>query len=130
MECFRHTGASAVGVCMACGKGLCRGCAGENPGALHCEGVCSGESRLRSQFLADAREQRSAARTMLVPIAVILFLCGAALVVLGLCWGGFWERILTVVVGAGVMLFSVLFLVVMRRVRRSSAERDRLGEDP
>jgi len=121
MECFLHSGTVAAGVCVACGRGLCRGCARVDGGTLHCEGDCSEIARCRVQSLADSKKQRAAGRTMLVPIAVIMFLCGAALLILGF-FGSFWEQIACIVLGIGVMLFSVLLAVALRPVVRSSAE--------
>lgn len=40
MECFYHAGASAVGSCRACLKGLCRQCAVELEGGLACPDRC------------------------------------------------------------------------------------------
>jgi hypothetical protein len=45
MECFYHEGASAVGSCRACLKGLCRGCAVELEGGLACPGRCEAQVR-------------------------------------------------------------------------------------
>jgi hypothetical protein len=46
MECFYHEGATAVGSCRSCLRGLCRGCATELEGGLACAGRC--ESMVRS----------------------------------------------------------------------------------
>jgi hypothetical protein len=46
MECFYHEGATAVGSCRSCLKGLCRSCATELEGGLACAGRC--ESMVRS----------------------------------------------------------------------------------
>jgi hypothetical protein len=40
MECFYHEGASAVGSCRACFKGLCRRCAQQVEGGLACPTGC------------------------------------------------------------------------------------------
>jgi hypothetical protein len=46
MECFYHEGATAVGSCRSCLKGLCRSCATELEGGLACAGRC--ETMVRS----------------------------------------------------------------------------------
>ena len=46
MECFYHEGATAVGSCRSCIKGLCRSCATELEGGLACAGRC--ENMVRS----------------------------------------------------------------------------------
>ena len=40
MECFYHEGATAVGSCRSCLKGLCRSCGTELEGGLACAGRC------------------------------------------------------------------------------------------
>jgi hypothetical protein len=40
MNCFRHRNATAVGVCRACGKGLCGDCLVEVPYGLACRDSC------------------------------------------------------------------------------------------
>ncbi len=40
MECFYHEGASAVGSCRSCFRGLCRSCAVELEAALACRDRC------------------------------------------------------------------------------------------
>jgi len=41
MNCWRHRDRVAVGVCRACGKGLCaEGCAREGDDGLHCDDAC------------------------------------------------------------------------------------------
>jgi hypothetical protein len=40
MECFYHEGATAVGSCRSCLKGLCRSCATELEGGLACANRC------------------------------------------------------------------------------------------
>src|SRR5438046_1412006 len=45
MRCFEHPNVEAVGVCGACGKGLCRDCAAESGRILACKGKCEPETR-------------------------------------------------------------------------------------
>lgn len=59
MNCYRHRARVAVGVCAACGKGLCGeghegldGCARDGALGLHCDEACAG--RLRQRRQADA----------------------------------------------------------------------------
>ena len=41
MNCFNHENVPAVGVCQACGKGLCRNCASETAKGLICAAPCT-----------------------------------------------------------------------------------------
>jgi hypothetical protein len=48
MNCWRHRDRVAVGVCTACGKGLCaEDCAHDDVVGLHCDETCA--ARLRRQ---------------------------------------------------------------------------------
>jgi hypothetical protein len=40
MNCFRHAEVTSVGVCRACGKGVCSVCASESKGVLACRATC------------------------------------------------------------------------------------------
>jgi hypothetical protein len=56
MECFYHEGATAVGSCRSCLKGLCRSCATELEGGLACAGRC--ETMVRSVVAAIQQSAR------------------------------------------------------------------------
>ena len=43
MECFTHNGKSAVGICKACGKAVCRTCAKDLGFGLACSDTCATE---------------------------------------------------------------------------------------
>ena len=48
MKCHRHPGHDAVGVCTACGKGLCaETCAHDGALGLHCDTACAERLRRR-----------------------------------------------------------------------------------
>ena len=48
MKCHRHHERDAVGVCAACGKGLCaEACAQEGDLGLHCDKACARRLRTR-----------------------------------------------------------------------------------
>ncbi len=48
MNCFRHRDRPAVGVCAACGKGLCGDeCAHDGAHGLHCDATCARRLRRR-----------------------------------------------------------------------------------
>lgn len=44
MECFTHSGVSAVGICKACGKALCKSCAIDIGVAIACSEACATEA--------------------------------------------------------------------------------------
>jgi hypothetical protein len=51
MNCWRHRDRVAVGICLACGKGLCaEECAHDDPRGLHCDATCA--ARLRGATAA------------------------------------------------------------------------------
>jgi hypothetical protein len=44
MECFTHTGSSAIGVCKVCGKAVCHSCVVDASVAIACSDVCAKEA--------------------------------------------------------------------------------------
>ena len=40
MQCFNHASTSAVGICRACGRGVCAACARDNPHGIVCSDRC------------------------------------------------------------------------------------------
>ncbi len=55
MKCHRHRERDAVGVCVACGKGLCaEACAHDGDLGLHCNESCARRLRARERGAASA----------------------------------------------------------------------------
>lgn len=55
MKCFRHREHDAVGVCVACGKGLCaEACSHDSELGLHCDERCTERSRKREVAASSA----------------------------------------------------------------------------
>jgi len=55
MQCFLHQGATAVGICRTCGKGICSACAREIDRGIVCSEVCA-------QFAIDTHEIQDRAK--------------------------------------------------------------------
>ncbi len=51
MNCFYHQGATAVGSCKACSKGLCAACAADLGFAIACIGRCEDQARRLHQLV-------------------------------------------------------------------------------
>lgn len=58
MRCFNHGVRPAVGICKACGRGLCASCAADLGRALACRGRCE-EEALRIVQLVDASSENT-----------------------------------------------------------------------
>lgn len=43
MECFYHSGATAVGICKYCGRGICQECVADAQQSLACKDRCESE---------------------------------------------------------------------------------------
>jgi hypothetical protein len=52
MNCFEHPQKPAVGVCINCGRGLCKDCTTVVEGQLSCRGACQTETIRKRQLLA------------------------------------------------------------------------------
>lgn len=63
MKCYHHPDRDAVGVCRACGRGLCSACAVDLHRGLACPGPCEAQARALVQFedqqLASVAAERS-----------------------------------------------------------------------
>ncbi len=55
MRCFYHSEAEAVGICGACGKGLCRGCAHDMDYCLACRDKCEADVQVNHKRAAQNR---------------------------------------------------------------------------
>jgi hypothetical protein len=104
MKCFYHNDGDAVGICRACGKGVCPGCAREVPKALACSGRCEDELRGLSDLKKDAEKAKSSH----IGFAIFLTCLGALFVV----WGVLSEElsIFTVAIGSLFLGFGTLTL--------------------
>lgn len=84
MECFKHPASSAVGICKACGKAVCKLCGIDTDIAIACSEVCAKEA-------ADLHEMNQRGKKLYgigvtktkLPSGVIMWLLFAAL------FGGF-----------------------------------------
>lgn len=86
MKCFVHQATDAVGVCRACGRGLCAECAVDLPVGLTCAGKCEKVVEDRA-----ARESGTAVtpadRTARIVAACLLLAVGLSMA--GMCVGAF-----------------------------------------
>ncbi|QDU20578.1 hypothetical protein [Urbifossiella limnaea] len=80
MNCFAHQAAPAVGICRACGKGVCAACAADTGAGLACPGACEDRVLLLGRMVdSNARVMRTADRQvwssgMLGVVMGVLFL--------------------------------------------------------
>ena len=51
MRCFYHDEVEAVGVCKACGRGLCRGCSAEAGSSIACASRCEDRARTVDELM-------------------------------------------------------------------------------
>ncbi|MDR0274535.1 MAG: DUF2180 family protein [Burkholderiaceae bacterium] len=120
MRCFVHHDQEAVGICLACGKGLCPDCVADLGHAISCRGACEQTARemhaqnIRSQAILNAQKSNR-------------FLMPAFFIVIGAVWGWFTFRAndpfnFGTVSGA---LFFIWGLVLFMRQRRLYKDIDR-----
>ncbi len=65
MNCFAHQTAPAVGICRACGKGVCAPCAADTGAGLACPGPCEDRVLLLGRIVdSNAGMVRAANRQM------------------------------------------------------------------
>ena len=108
MKCHRHREHDAVGVCAACGKGLCtEGCAHDGAFGLHCDNRC--EQRLRQ------REPRGDAPVGAV-WSVLLVVLGGALLYYGYRYSE-WSMSVPNLLGMLFFWYGVVLLLQRVAVR-------------
>jgi hypothetical protein len=136
MRCFVHEDVEAVGICRACGRGLCVACADDGVGGLACHGSCAVgvraagakvRERLKFRRAAAKREASRAAaaamraaqprrgygwRPFFVPAVVLLLLLAAwpLLVTRGdvrMAWA-IGEGLTLLVIAGGVRLWQAM----------------------
>ena len=111
MKCHRHLEHDAVGVCAACGKGLCaETCAHDGASGLHCDTAC--ERRLRQ------REPRGDAPVGAV-WSVLLVVLGGALLYYGYRYSE-WSMSVPNLLGMLFLWYGVVLLLQRVAVRAST----------
>jgi hypothetical protein len=123
MKCYEHAIEVAVGVCLSCGRGLCRDCAALVGRRLTCHGQCEERVKLLvksndmamkalPQTVAQNAQAMVWARRMSVTASMSVFLLGACLIALGhLDWERKWH---IAIVGYVFMGFAVMILLASR----------------
>jgi hypothetical protein len=122
MECFYHEGATAVGSCRSCLKGLCRRCATELEGGLACAGRCEAMVRsLVATIQQSARYQRvstgllRSARGLWLGLTAVAALVGVFVIAWGLSLPAYRE------IAALGIPFLALALISARLARSVSS---------
>jgi asparagine N-glycosylation enzyme membrane subunit Stt3 len=102
MNCFTHPHHPAVGVCKACGRGLCPACAAEVGESLACRGRHKGMVEDLDRLAMRGMLQAGRARSAYLRNAVFYALAGTAFAAFGalqLRWLG-WQAWLLLLLGS------------------------------
>lgn len=118
MRCFNHSNSEAVGICRACGKGLCTACVVDLGFGLSCRG--DHETRVAASDALVSRAahvQDAAGRAKYAAPAFF----GFSGIVFG-CYGLMQNQIdmFLVLIGGGFLAFGVALLVINRRAYRTN----------
>ncbi len=120
MQCFYHPSQPAVGVCQACGRGLCRECAAEVNERLACRDRHEAMVRSLDDLTQHALTQRRRTRTIYLRNAAFYFLSGGAFVAFGasqLRWMGM-TALLLLVLGVFLLLAALFHFLESRKYDR------------
>ncbi len=115
MRCFVHEDRESIGVCVACGRGVCRECLSEEGGAVSCRNRCEGsaarEVLTRDLAIHDADDKQRAEGSKRIQNAiygVIMLIIGLGIALISIgrpeglgCAGVF------VVIGSAILILGV-----------------------
>ena len=111
MRCFNHHDNDAVGLCRACGRGLCPDCVAEVEKAVACRNRCEADvatiltiNRNSLQFARGTKQAHYLAPTLIV-------ILGGVMTMLGLSFKGFDLAVFAGAVGVaiGIALFVIQY---------------------
>jgi len=113
MQCFNHEDRSAVGLCKACGKGLCHECVADLGHGLACKGVHEDEVISLQRIITKSAEIYDAApkNTLITP--ALFLLMGAVLIGSGFYYG-VRETPFSIIMGGLFVFFGLVTLVRSR----------------
>ncbi|AXX98764.1 hypothetical protein [Profundibacter amoris] len=113
MQCYNHDDQNAVGLCKACGKGLCHDCAADLGHGLACKGVHEDKVTSLNQITTKSAEIYNAApkNALIAPLFVLAM--GAIFIGSGFYYG-IGRSTLSTTMG---VLFAVYGLVMLVRNR-------------
>lgn len=83
MKCFHHPSDDAVGLCKACGKGVCRACAVDLGEGLACANSCEVAARELIMQIRVSREALRSTPTVYKTQSTVGFLAGATFLTIG-----------------------------------------------
>lgn len=129
MNCSAHSDVAAVGICGACGRGLCRECVAEIQRKLVCRGRCEERGRLlleaEDKSLDTLRKSQRliyAARKINLGAAALLAFAGLCFIAFGHAkWTMFW---FVALLGYGFLGFAVLLAIAASRMPKAGDNRD------
>ncbi len=107
MECFRHAGAVAVGVCKSCGRALCRACVAEVGTGLACRDRCEAEVADLNRIITRNKTADLKTSHAYVQTALFYGVAGGLLLVGGLLN---WRGLQWMLMPAGVLLLVAAVL--------------------
>ena len=110
MNCFHHPITIAVGICRACGRGLCSECASSGSDMLACPGRC--EILVKQMMGGMSFSNRS------MPLFTALIALGGVGIVMASIDFQAKTIGLAVFVGAAMILIGIVLWFVLRRSRR------------
>lgn len=119
MNCFTHTENSAIGICKACNKAVCRECFLDTGNGLACSPDCEKEVREINSILARSKQIYNInAQGNRIPSGILVYIF---FTVLFLGWGAFEylarSRLneFTLIMGLG---FGVMGVILYRRMKK------------
>lgn len=116
MHCYRHAPSEALGICRACGRGVCAQCVRDLGPSLVCSDECEARVRRGDALIANSEASFRQVRRGSVVVVIFPLLLGAVLFYFGLSERG-WFNALTAM-GAILAVFGVVIWLRNRHLAR------------
>lgn len=126
MHCFTHHDQEAVGICRACGKGLCADCAVDLKHSISCRGACEQVAQeIHAQIIRSKVIQTEERKRLYLWLSTTWILMGIVCVMCGLMYpmllgfAGFMYSVTYIGMGLPYLIFGLVLLWFRRRLLKS-----------
>ena len=120
MRCFTHQDKEAVGICKACGKGICAGCTADLGHSIACKSSCEEQSHLLNSAMERSIVVLKSSKRYANIAPAFCAVMGAGFVYYGI--QGYPKFNFASMIGIGFLIFAGVYYSVMRKWDKSETK--------